>query len=198
MSANLQPAGLTQAVAKRDVFLAAMQRHLGAEGLAEWEPPQAGMFFWFKLVIPGAEDSAQVVRTQAVARGVLALPGTVFLPDGRASAYVRAAFSLLSEQEPEVDEAMRRLRATILDASLPNFFHATRGVRGAALSGIYVAVAICGSNAFDSASSSPCLVLATPASAHQATANPRYPLRLCQRLLRTIPSPSHATPNTHV
>lgn len=68
----------------------------------------------FKLVIPGAEDSSQVVRTQAVARGVLALPGTVFLPDGRASAYVRAAFSLLSEQE--VDEAMRRLRATILDA----------------------------------------------------------------------------------
>ncbi|KAJ7195605.1 TdiD protein [Mycena pura] len=139
MSANLQSAGLTQAVAatllsswgydgflrhvrgvadfyreKRDVFAAAMQRHLGAEGLAEWAPPQAGMFFWFKLVIPGAEDSAQVVRTQAVARGVLALPGTVFLPDGRASAYVRAAFSLLSEQE--VDEAMRRLRATILDA----------------------------------------------------------------------------------
>lgn len=68
-TANLQPASLTQAVAhallaawghtgflahtravstfyreKRDVFEAAMQRHLA--GLAEWSPPQSGLFFW--------------------------------------------------------------------------------------------------------------------------------------------------------
>ena len=30
--------------AKRDVFEAAMQRHL--DGLAEWNAPDAGMFFW--------------------------------------------------------------------------------------------------------------------------------------------------------
>lgn len=30
--------------AKRDVFEAAMQRHLA--GLAEWTTPEAGMFFW--------------------------------------------------------------------------------------------------------------------------------------------------------
>jgi DNA-binding transcriptional MocR family regulator len=68
----------------------------------------------FKLLIPGADDSASVVRTQAFERGVLALPGTVFLPNGRATAYVRAAFSLLSPEE--VDEALKRLRDTILDA----------------------------------------------------------------------------------
>ncbi|KAJ7796750.1 PLP-dependent transferase [Mycena olivaceomarginata] len=135
--ANLQPASLTQVIAhallaawgingflahtrgvsdfyrtKRDVFEAAMQRHLN--GLAEWVQPQSGLFFWFKLLIPGADDSASVVRTQAFERGVLALPGTVFLPNGRATAYVRAAFSLLSPEE--VDEALKRLRDTILDA----------------------------------------------------------------------------------
>ncbi|KAJ7919014.1 TdiD protein [Mycena leptocephala] len=135
-TANLQPASLTQAVAhallaawghtgflahtravstfyreKRDVFEAAMQRHLA--GLAEWSPPQSGLFFWFKLLIPG-EDSARVVRTQAFERGVLALPGTVFLPTGRATAYVRASFSVLSEED--TDEALKRLRDTILAA----------------------------------------------------------------------------------
>ena len=33
---------------KRDVFAAAMERHL--TGLAEWTIPEAGMFFWFVLV----------------------------------------------------------------------------------------------------------------------------------------------------
>ena len=32
---------------KRDVFDAAMKRHLG--GLAEWSTPEAGMFFWCVL-----------------------------------------------------------------------------------------------------------------------------------------------------
>ncbi|KAJ7683649.1 TdiD protein [Mycena rosella] len=134
-TANLQPASLTQAVAlkllaawghdgflrhtrgvsafyraKRDVFEAAMQRHLA--GLAEWASPQAGLFFWFKLLLPDGGDSAQLVRTEAFERGVLALPGTVFLPNGRTTAYVRAAFSLLTAEE--VDEALKRLRETVL------------------------------------------------------------------------------------
>jgi tryptophan aminotransferase len=44
---------------------------------------------------------------------VLALPGTVFLPNGRKTAYVRASFSLLSETD--VDEAVRRLKEVILE-----------------------------------------------------------------------------------
>ncbi|KAF7326032.1 PLP-dependent transferase [Mycena kentingensis (nom. inval.)] len=143
-TANLQPAGLTQAIAlalltsrdwghtgflrhtkevaalytsKRDIFEAAMQRHLGAEALAEWTKPESGLFFWFKLLVPGDDadgDSAALVRTRAFERGVLALPGTVFLPDGRKTGYVRAAFSLL---EPEqVDEALGRLAQAVRDA----------------------------------------------------------------------------------
>ena len=76
------------------------------------------MFIWFKLLIadkPGEEgDSLDLIRNKAFENGVLALPGTVFLPDRRKTAYVRASFSLLPEED--VNEALRRLRTTILEA----------------------------------------------------------------------------------
>ncbi|KAJ2966423.1 hypothetical protein NUW54_g13811 [Trametes sanguinea] len=122
--ANLQTSSLTQAITfalldawgydnfkththavsqfykgKRDVFERFMRKYL--DGLAEWDTPEAGMF---KLLLkkPGAEgsgeeDSESLIRTKALEKGVLALPGTVFLPDGGKTAYVRAAFSLLDE-----------------------------------------------------------------------------------------------------
>lgn len=94
-----------------------MKRHL--DGLAEWVAPEAGMFFWFKLLLnpndDGSEcDSADLIRTKALENGVLALPGTAFLPNGRLSAYVRASFSLNPEEE--IDEALKRLGETILQA----------------------------------------------------------------------------------
>ncbi len=70
----------------------------------------------FKLLLneqDGVGDSESIIRTKALERGVLALPGTAFLPNGRKTAYVRAAFSLTGEEE--VDEAIRRLRAVILE-----------------------------------------------------------------------------------
>ncbi|KAF8879248.1 PLP-dependent transferase [Infundibulicybe gibba] len=102
---------------KRDAFEHAMTEHLS--GLAEWTAPEAGMFFWFKLLLsdrPDAEDgdSENIIRNKAFERGVLALPGTVFLPNGRKSAYVRAAFSLASAED--IEEAVKRIRDTILDA----------------------------------------------------------------------------------
>lgn len=108
---------------KRDVFEAAMQRHLA--GLAEWTSPEAGMFFWFKLVLnePGSGeesegDSEYIIRTTALERGVLALPGAAFYPNPRKTPYVRASFSLLPEDQ--VDEALRRLREVILEARKAN------------------------------------------------------------------------------
>lgn len=101
---------------KRDAFERALRTHLA--DLAEWDTPEAGMFVWFKLSIadkPGEEgDSLDLVRNKAFENGVLALPGTVFLPDGRKTAYVRASFSLLSEED--MNEGLRRLRVTILEA----------------------------------------------------------------------------------
>ena len=61
----------------------------------------------------GDGDSEATIRAKALEGGVLALPGTAFLPNGRKSAYVRASFSLTSDEE--VDEGLRRLRNVILD-----------------------------------------------------------------------------------
>lgn len=103
---------------KRDIFQAAMKENM--DGLAEWTAPEAGMFFWFKLLLKptaaaeGEEDegdSSDLVRTKAYENGVLALPGTVFLPNGRKTAYVRASFSLLDEDD--VREAFKRLREVV-------------------------------------------------------------------------------------
>ena len=117
---------------KSIIFDAAMRRHL--DGLVEWTTPEAGMFFWcalitplqcfkaekphnrFKLLLnddPSDEgDSESIIRSKAYEEGVLALPGTVFYPNKGKTAYVRAAFSLLDEQN--VNEALRRLRVVIL------------------------------------------------------------------------------------
>lgn len=96
--------------AKRDVFEAAMRRHL--HDIAEWNTPEAGMFFWFRLLLGKDGDSEIVIRTKAFEGGVLALPGTVFFANGAHTAYVRASFSLLEEEQ--VNEALRRLRVVIL------------------------------------------------------------------------------------
>ncbi|THG93294.1 hypothetical protein EW145_g8411, partial [Phellinidium pouzarii] len=144
-SANLQVSSLTQVIAlsvleswgydgfiehtkgvshfyrqKRDAFEKAMYHHLG--GLAEWSTPEAGMFFWFKLLLNDPsrperqveEDSEELIRTKALENGVLALPGTSFLATGGKTAYVRASFSLLDTDA--VEEALRRLREVILKA----------------------------------------------------------------------------------
>ena len=61
-------------------------------------------------------DSEAVIRTKAFDKGVLALPGTVFLPNGSKTAYVRASFSLTEEED--VDKAIQRLRDAILEARI--------------------------------------------------------------------------------
>ena len=114
---------------RRDVFERAMKKHL--DGLAEWNTPEAGMFFWcvpvggcrsiierrrrFKLCLKaGNEDSAAIIQTKAFEKGVLALPGTVFLPNGRKTAYVRASFSVVREED--IDEAVKRLGEAVLES----------------------------------------------------------------------------------
>jgi tryptophan aminotransferase len=60
------------------------------------------------------DDSEAIIKTKALEHGVLALPGTVFLPNSRKTAYVRASFS--TTEPDNVDEAMRRLRDVVLEA----------------------------------------------------------------------------------
>ncbi|KAJ8088441.1 hypothetical protein PM082_022514 [Marasmius tenuissimus] len=112
---------------KCDVFETYMQKYLGAGNgndggaLAKWEKPKAGMFYWFKIIVDPSSvssdgDSEALIRTKAFQNGVLALPGTVFLPgsEPRKTGYVRASFSLLHASE--VEEALKRLKKTILEA----------------------------------------------------------------------------------
>jgi tryptophan aminotransferase len=99
---------------KRDVFAKALDVHL--KGLAEWNMPEAGMFFWIKLYLPTSSqapegDSEKVILEKALAAGVLALPGKAFFTVSRKTPYVRCAFSLLDEAD--VNEALRRLAEVV-------------------------------------------------------------------------------------
>ncbi|KZT42180.1 PLP-dependent transferase [Sistotremastrum suecicum HHB10207 ss-3] len=108
---------------RRDIFVAAMERHLS--GLAQWTVPEAGMFIWFRLLIPPAQncdepDSDQLIRTKAFEAGVLALPGVVAFPLERVNSYVRVSFSLVSAED--MDEACRRLAGVVREAQQELFF----------------------------------------------------------------------------
>ncbi|KAJ7114819.1 pyridoxal phosphate-dependent transferase [Mycena epipterygia] len=59
-------------------------------------------------------DSAALVSGKAVAKGVLAVPGTAFMPLGGPTPFVRVSFSIIEEDKAE--EACRRLREVILEA----------------------------------------------------------------------------------
>ncbi|KAF5341352.1 hypothetical protein D9758_016799 [Tetrapyrgos nigripes] len=85
---------------KRDIFEAAMQNHL--EGLAEWQLPDAGMFFWFKLLVPDSTN----IDVEALRDVVRRLPGAMFWQNGN-SGYVRVSFS--QPTKDEADKGLKRL-----------------------------------------------------------------------------------------
>ena len=61
---------------RRDLFAAAMDRHLG--GLAHWETPKGGLFFWATLR-SGADTGELLERARA--RDVLFTPGEHFFAE---------------------------------------------------------------------------------------------------------------------
>jgi tryptophan aminotransferase len=96
------------------MFEAAAKKHL--TGVATWTTPVAGMFLYIhmELTQDGSEgDSFAVIREKAVEKGVLAVPGTSFMPSGSTSAFVRVSFSLATEDQ--ADEGFKRLRSVIDD-----------------------------------------------------------------------------------
>ncbi|CEQ38669.1 SPOSA6832_00119, partial [Sporobolomyces salmonicolor] len=124
--------------AKRDMFEKVAHKYL--DGLASWVSPDAGMFVrpFLPLVPPPssaltprtrarklfldlhlttdgtAGDSSSLISTTAVQKGVLAVPGVGFLPNGGVSSFVRVSFSLATEEDAEL--AFQRLRACVLEA----------------------------------------------------------------------------------
>ena len=95
---------------RRDLFAAAMAEHLG--GLADWEVPQGGLFFW--LTLRGGLNAATLLDA-CVARGVLFTPGSFFEAFGSgASSTMRLNFSHAAEASAErglriIGEEVRRL-----------------------------------------------------------------------------------------
>jgi len=81
---------------KRDVFDAALHRHLG--GLASWTVPQGGLFFWVTLT--GGVDP-QALLARALERAVLFTPGSHFMADGASCAAIRLNFSLADPEAAE-------------------------------------------------------------------------------------------------
>lgn len=63
---------------------------------------------------PEHGDSNELIRTKALEKGILLLPGTVCFSSGEVTPYVRMSFSLVDEAQ--MNEAMRRLREVILEA----------------------------------------------------------------------------------
>ncbi|KAJ7663242.1 pyridoxal phosphate-dependent transferase [Mycena polygramma] len=98
---------------RRDAFEKVARTHL--EGLAEWSSPVAGMFLWVKPLVPASTDTtAPPLTALLIAKGVLAVPGTAFMPLGGPTPYVRVSFSVVDEERAE--EACKRLREAILEA----------------------------------------------------------------------------------
>ena len=49
--------------------------HKYLDGLASWVSPVAGMFLWIDVKESGIEDTEKLILEQAIAKGVLAVPG---------------------------------------------------------------------------------------------------------------------------
>ncbi|KAJ3311111.1 hypothetical protein HDV04_004425 [Boothiomyces sp. JEL0838] len=74
---------------RRDILQSALEKHL--TGLASWNIPDAGLFFWIKL--NNVPDTFDLINKKAVDSKVVLLPGVEFLPLRGNSSFVRAAFS---------------------------------------------------------------------------------------------------------
>ncbi|WVO15334.1 hypothetical protein L204_102990 [Cryptococcus depauperatus] len=78
---------------RRERFEAVAHKYL--DGLAKWVSPVAGMFLWIDLSPSGIQDSYELIRHEALAKGVLGVPGKSFYPTGRKSHHVRLSFSVI-------------------------------------------------------------------------------------------------------
>jgi DNA-binding transcriptional MocR family regulator len=82
---------------KRDAFAHLLQRHLG--GLATWEAPPGGLFFWLTL---NSMRDTRALLAPAIERGVAFMPGEPFYADGRrAAGALRLNFSHASEAQAD-------------------------------------------------------------------------------------------------
>jgi len=86
---------------KRDHFAGVLQRRFGAAagGLATWQLPPGGLFFWLQLARP---IDTRALLSEAIARGVAFMPGEPFFADpAERCGALRLNFSHASEEQCE-------------------------------------------------------------------------------------------------
>lgn len=99
---------------RRDHFEGLVRTHLGAKdgkkAVAEWVTPEAGMFLWLKLNLPGP-CSSDLLHHKALAKGVIAVPGIHFFPAATPNPYCRLSYSIVPVDQMEL--GLSRLRVCI-------------------------------------------------------------------------------------
>lgn len=93
---------------RRDAMVAALEREM-PEG-ATFTRPEGGLFCWLQL--PGDVDAREVLAA-ALKRGVAAVPGGSFFPNGGHENTMRLNFSNMSEER--IAEGIRRLGVVIAE-----------------------------------------------------------------------------------
>jgi DNA-binding transcriptional MocR family regulator len=102
--------------AKRDTFARRLEGHF--PGLADWDIPPGGLFFWLRLRSP--LDTQKLLQS-ALAQGVAFMPGEPFYPDlERCNGTLRLNFSHANEAEMDrglgiLAELVREARPTPRD-----------------------------------------------------------------------------------
>lgn len=78
--------------------------------------PSRSMFLW--IDVSPLPDTYDLVMNNALARGVLAIPGFAFMPNGGKTSFVRASFSIVDMADAEqgfraLGEAIREMRGEL-------------------------------------------------------------------------------------
>lgn len=98
---------------QKDLMIKCAEKWL--KGLAEWNEPSAGMFLWIKLNT--ISNTKKIIEEKAKEKNVLLVPGCAFYHDDtQPTPYVRASYSLCSEEE--MDKGFERLNALITEENL--------------------------------------------------------------------------------
>lgn len=99
---------------RRDAMQDALERHFGA--IADWQPPQGGLFFWLRL--REGRSATRATLDRALARGVAFMPGEAFFTEASAGRpYLRLNYSHATPAQ--MDRGLALLAACIADERIP-------------------------------------------------------------------------------
>jgi kynurenine/2-aminoadipate aminotransferase len=92
---------------RRDMFVELVEKNL--KGYVEYSKPTAGMFLWMKLL--DTNNSKSLIETKARDKLVLLVPGQAFQPNDKATPFIRASFSI--ESQENMDKGLQRLASLL-------------------------------------------------------------------------------------